>query len=44
MERFLICNQICDEKLPLVKIRKNKPKSEISLFQFLITEIYKIYI
>ena len=29
MERFLRYNQICDEKLPLVKIRKNKPKSEI---------------
>ena len=26
MERFLKYNQICDEKLPLVKIRKNKPK------------------
>ena len=28
MERFLRYNQICDEKLPLVKIRKNKPKSD----------------
>ena len=37
MERFLRYNQICDEKLPLVKIRKNKPKMEISLFQLLIT-------
>ena len=27
---FLRYNQICDEKLPSVKIRKNKPKSEIS--------------
>ena len=33
MERFLRYHQICDEKLPLVKIRKNKPKSEISLAQ-----------
>ena len=30
MERLLIYNQICDEKLPLVKIRKKQPKSEIS--------------
>ena len=30
MDRFLRYNKICDEKLPLVKIRKNKPKSEIS--------------
>ena len=30
MERFLRYDQICAEKLPLVKIRKNKPKSEIS--------------
>ena len=37
MERFLRYNQICDEKLPLVKIRKNKPKNEISLSQLLIT-------
>ena len=37
MERFLRYFQICDEKLPLVKIRKNKPKSEISLSQLLIT-------
>ena len=29
MERFLRYNQICDEKLPLMKFRKNKPKSEI---------------
>ena len=28
MERFLRYDQICVEKLPLVKIRKNKPKSE----------------
>ena len=35
MERFLIYDQICAEKLPLVKIRKNKPKSEISLYQLL---------
>ena len=31
MERFLRYDQICVEKLPLAKIRKNKPKSEISL-------------
>ena len=37
MARFLRYNQICDEKLPLVKIRKNKPKSEIPLSQLLIT-------
>ena len=37
MERFLRYNQICDEKLPLVKIRKNKTKSEISLSQLLIS-------
>ena len=30
MERFLRYDPICVEKLPLVKIRKNKPKSEIS--------------
>ena len=30
---FLRYDQICVEKLPLVKIRKNKPKSEISLSQ-----------
>ena len=30
MERFTRYDQICVEKLPLVKIRKNKPKSEIS--------------
>ena len=35
MERFLRYDQICVEKLPLVKIRKNKPKSEISLPQLL---------
>ena len=35
MERFLRYDQICVEKLPLVKIRKNKPKSEISLSQLL---------
>ena len=29
-------NQICDEKLPLVKIRENKHKIEISLSQLLI--------
>ena len=33
MERFLRYGQICVEKLPLVTIRKNKPKSEISLSQ-----------
>ena len=37
MERFVRYNQICDGKLPLVKIRKNKPKSEIPLSQLLIT-------
>ena len=37
MEWFLRYNQICDEKLSLVKIWKNKPKSEISLSQLLIT-------
>ena len=37
MERFLRYIQICDEKLPLVKIRKKQPKSEISLSQLLIT-------
>ena len=36
MERFLRCNQICDEKLWKVKIRKNKPKIAISLSQLLI--------
>ena len=35
MERFLRYDQICVEKLPLVKIRKNKPKSEITLSQLL---------
>ena len=35
MEQFLRYDQICVEKLPLVKIRKNKPKSEISLSQLL---------
>ena len=37
MERFLRYDQICVEKMPLVKIRKNKPKSEISLSHFLNT-------
>ena len=37
MERVLRYNKICDEKLPLVKIRKNKPKSDISFSQLLIT-------
>ena len=36
MERCLRYNEICDEKLPLVKIRKNKPKNEITLSQLLI--------
>ena len=36
MERVLRYDQICVEKLPLVKIRKNKPKIEISLSQLLI--------
>ena len=35
MEQFLRYDQICVKKLPLVKIRKNKPKSEISLSQLL---------
>ena len=42
MEQFLRYNQICEEKLPLVKIRKNKPKIEISLSQLLIF-IYQRY-
>ena len=42
VERFLRYDQICVEKLPLVKIRKNKPKSEISLSQLL--NIYDIYL
>ena len=36
MERFLRHNQIYDEKLLLVKIRKNKPKIEISISHLLI--------
>ena len=45
MERFLRYNQICDEKLPLMKIRKNKPKSEISLSQLLITrDIHNLHL
>ena len=40
MERFLRYNQICDEKLPLVKIWKNKPKNE----NFLVSaSIYQRY-
>ena len=35
MERFLRYDQICVEKLPLMKIQKNKPKGEISLSQLL---------
>ena len=35
MEQFLRYDHICVKKLPLVKIRKNKPKSEISLSQLL---------
>ena len=35
MERCLRYDQICVEKLLLVKIRKNKPKSESSLSQLL---------
>ena len=34
MERFLRYDQICVEKLPLVKIRKSKPKSEIPYLSF----------
>ena len=33
---FLRYSQICDKKLPLVKIRKNKPKLKIALSQLLI--------
>ena len=40
MERILRYNLICDEKLPLVKIRKNTPKSKISLSQLLIKQRY----
>ena len=42
MERFFRYNQFCDEKLALVKIRINKPKSEISLSQALITRYIQI--
>ena len=35
MEQFLRYDQICVEKLPLVKIQKYKPKNEISLSQLL---------
>ena len=35
MEQFLRYDQIYVEKLPLVKIRKTEPKSEISLSQLL---------
>ena len=34
MEQFLRYDQIYVEKLPLVKIRKNKPKSEISASKY----------
>ena len=45
MELFLRYIQISDEKLPLVKIRKNKPKNEISWSQFLITrDIQNLYL
>ena len=44
MERFLRYDEICVEKLPLTKIRKNKPKGEISLSQLLNIRIYKIYL
>ena len=40
MERFLRYDQICAEKLPLVKIRKNKPKSEISFISAFIYQKY----
>ena len=33
MKRFLRYDQICVKKLPLVKIRKKKPKNEISKYQ-----------
>ena len=41
MERFLRYSQICVEKLPLEKIRKNKPKIEMPYLNFLLSEIYK---
>ena len=34
MERFLRYHQICDEKLALVKIRKNEPNFEIPYLSF----------
>ena len=33
MERSLRYNEICDEKLPLVKIRKNEPNIKITFYQ-----------
>ena len=44
MEHLLRYNQICDEKLPLVKIQKNKPNIQrYPYLNFLLSEIYKIY-
>ena len=43
-KRLLRYNQNCDEKLPLVKIRKNKPQIEISLSQLLISRDIQIYL
>ena len=43
MEMCLRYDQICVEKLPLVKIRKNKPKIWISLLQlFIIKDIQNL--
>ena len=44
MERFLRYNQICDEKLPLVKIRKISQKVKFPYLSFWLPEMYKIYI
>ena len=44
MERFLRYNQICDEKLPFVKIQKNKSKVKFPYLSFWLPELYKIYI
>ena len=41
---FLRYNQICEEKLPLVKIRKKKSKLEISLSQLVIIGDIQLYI
>ena len=44
MELFLRYDQICDEKLPLVKIRKTSQKVKFPYLSFSLPEIYKIYI